>query len=165
MSQKDLDKRKELFCCYYVILGNPEEAAVKAGFPKTTAALSAAECLKNQDCRKTISELKTIFADHASVRAGLKRLAFGSCKDAVSLVFTEELPPQSVIDKLDLFNVSEIKRDKNGGVEIKLFDRIKALEKLNELEMSLDSQNTAAGLLAALTASAKGDENDDNQTL
>ena len=85
--------------------------------------------------------------------AGLKRLAFGSCRDAVTLAFAEELPPAEIIGKLDLFNVSEIKRDKGGGVEIKLFDRLKALEKLYELEMAQDGRNTAAGLIEALSAS------------
>ena len=37
------------------------------------------------------------------------------------------------IEKLDLFNVSQIKRQKGGGIEIKFFDRLKALERLSAL--------------------------------
>lgn len=33
------------------------------------------------------------FSDSGSVKAGLRRLAYGSCKDAVTLAFSEELPP------------------------------------------------------------------------
>ena len=36
------------------------------------------------------------------------------------------------LPKLDLFNVSEIKRPRGGGMEIKFFDRLKALEKLTD---------------------------------
>lgn len=158
MSEKNIDQRRKLFCCYYVMLGNPEEAAVRAGCPRASAVTEAVNFLKNPQCRKAISELRTLFSDTSSVKAGLRRLAFGSCKDAAVLAFAEELPPPNVIDTLDLFNVSEIKRIKGGGVEVKLFDRLKALEKLYELETALDSKNMAAGLLEALTASAGGEE-------
>lgn len=47
---------------------------------------------------------------------------------------TEKLP------SLDLFNISEIKRPKGGGMEIKFFDRIKALEKLRDIKSDSPSQ-------------------------
>ena len=118
--------------------------------------LNGIECLKSSSCRKKITELKNILSENTSVTAGLKRLAFGNCKDAVVLAFAEELPPSHVIEKLDLFNVSEIRRIKGGGVEIKIFDRLKALEKLYELENSLDSRDKASGLINALSLSVKG---------
>lgn len=97
--------------------------------------------------------------ENDSVKEGLKHLAFGNCNDAVVLAFAEELPPPEVIEKLDLFNVSEIKRVK-GGVEIKLFDRIKALEKLYEIENSAENHDKASELINALALSAKGGEED-----
>lgn len=93
-----------------------------------------------------------------TVKEGLKHLAFGSCNDAVVLAFAEELPPKTVIEQLDLFNVSEIKRVKGGGVEIKLFDRLKALEKLYEIENSCENGDKAAEIIKALTLSARGSE-------
>ena len=36
--------------------------------------------------------------------------------------------------RYDLFNVAEIKRPKDGAMEIKFFDRIKALEKLEDID-------------------------------
>ena len=39
------------------------------------------------------------------------------------------------LENMDLFNISEIKKVKGGGVEIKFFDRIKALEKLENLRL------------------------------
>lgn len=161
MSEKNMERRRNEFCCYYVMLGDPEEAAVKAGWQGTSALTEAANYLKDPQCRKIISELKTLFSDSGSVKAGLRRLAFGSCKDAVTLAFSEELPPPAVTERLDLFNVAEIKRVKGGGVEIKLFDRLKALEKLYELENAQDGKNMAAELIEALTASAGVENHDD----
>ena len=152
MSGKTLRSQREAFCCWYVLLGNAAEAAEKAGFPKDTALSEAVKCLRSQECRKTISSLRVLLTDSGSITAGLKRLAFGSCTDAVYLVFADELPPPAVIEGLDLFNVSEIKRVKGGGVEIKLFDRLKALEKLSELENSFNDRSKAADLIMALTA-------------
>lgn len=95
-------------------------------------------------------------AENNSVKAGLERLAFGNCNDAVVLAFADELPPTDVISGLDLFNVSEIKRDKGGGVEIKFFDRLKAIEKLYEIENDFENRDKASELIDALALSAKG---------
>lgn len=110
------------FCCNYVMLGNAEESAIRAGLPHETALSEGIELLKTEECRELIAQLRELLNDGGSVAAGLRRLAFGSCSDAVYLVFADELPPVDVIGKLDLFNVSEIKRVKGGGVEVKLFD-------------------------------------------
>lgn len=85
---------------------------------------------------------------------GFERLAFGNINDATFLVFSEELPPPSTIAKLDLFNVSELKRIKGGGVEIKIFDRQKALEKMLEYSSSMDNSVTAKNLMDALCSSS-----------
>lgn len=66
------------------------------------------------------------------VRRGYERLAYGGVADAVKLLFTEE-PDLAALDKMDLYNIAEIKRPKGGGMEIKFFDRIKALQSLEEL--------------------------------
>ena len=64
------------------------------------------------------------------IEKGLTELAFGSCCDAVKLLFMSEDEIMQKLPKLKLINVSEIKRPKGGGMEIKFFDRLKALEKL-----------------------------------
>jgi len=48
--------------------------------------------MKTEECRQLISQLRGLLADSGTVAAGLKRLAFGSCTDAVYLVFADELP-------------------------------------------------------------------------
>lgn len=153
--------RLNSFCCNYVMLGSVEEAAEKAGFPRETALAEGIALLRTQECRELIAQLRELLSDSGSVAAGLKRLAFGSCSDAVYLVFADELPPAGVIEKLDLFNVSEIKRVKGGGVEIKLFDRLKALEKLFELENAFSDRDKAASLINALNSAGECEAFDD----
>lgn len=87
------------------------------------------------------------------VREGLKRLAFGEIQDAVLLLFADEEEIEKRLPELNLYNISEIKRPKGGGMEIRFFDRIKALEKLS----ALDSEQTAEPLnfYRALEESAK----------
>lgn len=64
---------------------------------------------------------------------GYRRLAFGDIQSAVRLLFESDEEVLSHLGQYELFNVSEIKKQKGGGMEIKLFDRLKALEKLSEL--------------------------------
>lgn len=160
MSVDSLSAKRRSFCIGYVLLGSVEEAALRAGFPCETALNEGIKCLKTESCRRFINQLRSVLADSGDVLTGLKRLAFGSCKDAVYLVFADELPPKSVVERLDLFNVSEIKRVKGGGVEIKFFDRIKALEKLFEFSNTSSDRGNAADLIKALSAANEDDADD-----
>ena len=81
---------------------------------------------------------------------GLERLAFGSSADAVKLVLSENVPDEDELGRLNLFNVSEIKKVKGGGVEVKFSDRQKALEKLMEYAGNADRSAAAKSLLNAL---------------
>lgn len=56
----------------------------------------------------------------------LAELAFGKANDCVRLALEDD--PQ--LSKLDLSLLSEVKRNDKGTVEIKLIDRLKALEQL-----------------------------------
>lgn len=81
---------------------------------------------------------------------GFRQLAFGDIRDAVKLLFCEKLNSRT-LRNMNLFAVSEIRRPKGGGMEIRFFDRIEALRLLSELE-SADSG--ADGLLRAIEAGA-----------
>ena len=59
----------------------------------------------------------------------LAELAFGRANDCVRLVLDNEM----ALDKLDLSLLSEVKRNDKGTVEVKLVDRLKALEQLAQL--------------------------------
>ena len=68
----------------------------------------------------------------------------------------EEDPLGGGFSGYDLFNVSEIRRPKDGAMEIKFFDRIRALEKL---EAAVDDSETRlADFYSALMKS--GEERD-----
>ena len=56
----------------------------------------------------------------------LAELAFGSANDCIRLVLEE----QPDLENLDLSLLREVKRSEKGAVEIKLIDRIQALEQL-----------------------------------
>ncbi|MBR5543910.1 MAG: hypothetical protein IKU66_00405 [Clostridia bacterium] len=88
--------------------------------------------------------------------AGLQRLAFGSCADAVKLILSANQDTSPDIDSLDLFNVSEIKFTCGKGMEIKFFDRLKALEKLSEISQS-GKETGALSFYEALERSAAKD--------
>ena len=150
------------FCCWYVILGNAAEAAVRAGYSPETACEVGMKLLASGRCRRLISSMRESLSDQGGIISGLRRLAFGSCSDAAALAFADELPSPEVMRSLDLFNVSEIKRVKGGGVEIKFFDRLKALEKLWELENAFSDRDKAAGLIGALLSSAEEGGNDED---
>jgi hypothetical protein len=85
------------------------------------------------------------------IRRGLEQLAFGKVNDAVELVFAEEIPPPENLKRMNLVNISSIKRVKGGGVEVQFFDRQKALERLYEYAREGQSAYAAEAVLAALT--------------
>lgn len=65
-----------------------------------------------------------------SAAQGLARLAFGKTNDAVLLLTGARELTGDVISRLDLFNVSEIRQTKEGVLDIKFYDRLKAFELL-----------------------------------
>ena len=62
----------------------------------------------------------------------LAELAFGRANDCVRLVL-EDCPG---VDKLDLSLLSEVKRNDKGTVEVRLIDRLRALEQLAQIAES-----------------------------
>ena len=56
----------------------------------------------------------------------LAELAFGRANDCIKLVMSSDPP----MDKLDLRLLSEVKRSEKGAVEVRLIDRLRALEQL-----------------------------------
>lgn len=61
----------------------------------------------------------------------VEELALSRINDAVRLAFLSGEDPAE-IDKLDLTSVTEFKRNKDGGVELKFVDRLSALQWLLE---------------------------------
>lgn len=149
---KKLTGREELFCRLYVSCRNSREAAFKAGY-KVCPEITSRKLLTKPAVRETIEKMKKeIVFTAEEVKAGLHRIAFASSADAIKLLLCEDYENLD-IEELDLFNVAEIKRPKGGGLEIKFFDRIKALEKLGELS-DVSQENSAVPFYEALEKSA-----------
>ncbi len=85
----------------------------------------------------------------ADVTRRLAELAFGQPNDCVRLALEEV----GDLDKLDLSLLSEIKRNEKGMVEIKLIDRLRALEQL--AQSTEDVHSGAAEFLSALHQAAQ----------
>ena len=79
----------------------------------------------------------------ADVARRLAELAFGKSNDCVRLALEDGAP----LDKLDLSLLSEVKRNYKGTVEIKMIDRLQALEQLERLAEA-DSQDLGLFLQA-----------------
>lgn len=82
-----------------------------------------------ETCNEQCMSCHRRFNCRKRVLIGYERLAFGSTCDAFRLLMSDS---DSSIDasELNLYNVSEIKKPKDGAMEIKFFDRLKALEYL-----------------------------------
>jgi len=84
---------------------------------------------------------------------GYRRLAFGSNRDTLKLMFRDEPPGPEVLSRMDIYNVSSIKRDKNGALEIKFYDRCDALEHLEALCAATDSMEGVKAFYDAIARS------------
>lgn len=65
----------------------------------------------------------------ADVARRLAELAFGKANDCVRLV----LETDPTLEKLDLSLLSQVKRSEKGVVEVRLIDRLRALEQLSQM--------------------------------
>ncbi len=114
---------------FYAQNGNPEESARLAGYanPQKDGSL----LLIREDIAEYMNSLYKQNGQYLSQKAvsGYERLAFGNVADAVKLMFADSFDN---LESYDLFNVAEIKRPKENCMEIKFFDRLKALEKLEQ---------------------------------
>lgn len=149
-----MNDKEQLFCDYYLLTGNPREAAARAGYRlmperwgmKLLSRTSVKEYLESQSNRPARNGLGMY---------GLERLAFGSIADAVQLMLCETPPTKGELEGMDLFMISEIKKPKGGGMEIKFFDRLKALELLCQAKGTPD-EDKALPFYQALQMGAMG---------
>ncbi|MDR0883688.1 MAG: terminase small subunit [Oscillospiraceae bacterium] len=158
-----MTQAETVFCRLFAESRDLRSAAVKAGIdsdahsggvplPPESAGYAL---LARADIRREITRWEKFRqAQQSELLAGVRRLAFGSVTDAVRLVLGTEVPSAAEIERMDLFNVSEIKRPREGALEIKFFDRLKALELLSTLRTA-DDAGALSGFLKAMTASAK----------
>lgn len=135
MSKKNgkLSLREKRFCELYTVLGDPVKAASAAGYESPEKAGSVLLSRDEINCEIGGLFEKRLKNIRQKAYAGYEKIAFGSVNDAVRLLFENESFSEDG-GSYDLFNVAEIKRPKEGALEIKFFDRLKALEKLEQYD-------------------------------
>ncbi len=160
MKKKKLTEREMLFCRYFIRTQTPREAALLAGYTPLFAKKKADFLAESPLIRAEINRVKKEEDKYSSLKArvtsGLLRASLGDIGDAVKLLAMSDEEILSKGEKLDLFSVSEIKRPKGGGMEIKFIDRVKALSALMELCDEDGGFYDESGFLSALEASAGG---------
>lgn len=138
----------------------PTEAAEKAGY--IFAEKNGLKLLRREEIREEIGRLQKQRKNEShTLYNGYYRLAFGCISDAVRLLFTEELTEKD-IGQMNLFNVSEIKRKKGGDIEIKFFDRLKALDRLAEITAQ-QSDGGEGSIFSAIEKGARALEGEDTE--
>lgn len=125
-----LKDREKQFCACYAETGDARLSARLAGYRLNSRARGI-RLLSRDDIRCEIENLikeKEKLAKRLAM-LGYRRLAFGDTGDCVSLICSGNVTEQDLTE-MDFFMISEIKKPKDGALEVKFFDRIKALEKL-----------------------------------
>ncbi len=150
----EIKPKERLFCRLVADGYSPQDAASRAEM--SDSRRTADKLMQRTDIRECIRNFSKEDA-LCTAQAGYRRLAFGSIADAVRLCLGRCADED--IEKLDLFCVQELKCTEK-GVEVKFFDRIKALERLSEL--SSTNSDSAIPFYRALEQSAIAlKENDD----
>ena len=100
-----LTKKERSFCIGFINSGDIDFAERYSGLD------NGRELLCREEIRDELRRLSDVFNESVAytASAGLKKLAMGSVADAVSLLYKEK-PDHDVLEKMDLFLVSEIKR-------------------------------------------------------
>ena len=152
-----LTAREREFCLSFMQSGDAQLSARRAGFRNPDSEGERLLC-NEKICAELerLSKLRGRLLTALSV-IGYQRLAFGSAADAASLLF-EENPSRETLGKMDLFLVSEIRRPKDGAMEIKFFDRARALEKLASLSMERESSSSLYDAIGSVAERSEGDD-------
>ena len=147
---KKLNKKEKAFCRCFIDTGSILEAE------KIAEIKDGSKLLNNSEIINELEKLSKLQCQGMSIlaRTGLKRLAIGGISDAVSLIYMDK-PDREKLKEMDLFMISEIRRQKDGHMEIKFFDRFKALDKLIQ---NSEATDTSVPFYDALVMSAKSIE-------
>ena len=107
--------------------------------------------MDRKSAEKGLAErIRTGKISREDVTRRLAELAFGKANDCVRLALEDD--PK--LGKLDLSLLSEVKRNDKGTVEIKLIDRLRALEQL--AAVAGDSEEHLKEFLEALQGGGQG---------
>ena len=153
---QNLTKAQKKFLYHFFRSRNVEEASAACGFSHDSAYEEGMKILSHPQAFGFLASMAVTMkkASCSTVEDALERLINGRINDAVILAETsqEELT-EADIRKLDLYNVSEFKIGK-GICEIKFADRLKAIEKLNEIRTGKAVDDLAQSFFDAIGKAA-----------
>ena len=148
-----LTKKEKAFCVGFINSGDIAEAQAYSGVSDGGALLC------REEIRDELKRLSRVYNESVActASAGLKKLAMGDISDAVRLLY-EDNPDSEALKEMNFFMISEIRR-KEGSMEIKFFDRIKALSQLTESSPAESGGSLYEAIMASVEK--RGDENAD----
>lgn len=146
-----LNERQKRFCDEYLIDLNATQAAIRAGYSEKTANRIASENLSKPDILAYIDERKKARIDRTQITQDfvlleLLKIAKANGTDfttvgkrnRVTLTPTEDLPAEKRAA------VASVKKGAKGAVEVKTYDKVKALELLGK-HLGLFDKKSEAG--------------------
>lgn len=149
--------KEKLFCQFYTAYQFPKEAAIKAGYAENIAEKKANKLLNKNEIQQEIKNLKNNVDNQQLMHWAttvLKRIIFNNPNDAILLALKNEQLNDKQIEHMSLFTISEFKKFKDGSLEIKFIDKLKAIDNLVTIANNLQTSNNANNFLDALATSA-----------
>ena len=141
--EKQADGQRQRFSRTYLKTMDAEQAAAAAGYQDGYGRLQTEPI---RQCLRRMREVATGELRQEDVLRQLAHLAFGRADDVLRLALRQG---ETELSGLDLTAVAEFKATEKGGLEIKLVDRLRALELLFSL-LESRSTNAAQSLYQAL---------------
>ena len=152
-----MNLKEKLFCQFYTTYQLPKEAAIKAGYSETIAERKAQKLLNKTEIQQEIKKIKNEIDNKQLIcwaTTVLKRIIFDNPNDAIILALKSEEATEQKIEQMNLFTVSEFKKFKDGSLEIKFINKLKAIKSLVEITHILKNSSEANNFLDALTNSS-----------
>ena len=148
MRNRDLTEKQRLFCNEYMIDLNASQARIRAGYSPIQAHSNAAKLMKRPQIKAEIKRLmderkKNIGIAADEVLAQLIIIARANAADFAEIAVKEgadkagnpielrqvEIKPTAEMDQTKIAALAGIKQS-TSGIEVKLYDKLKALELL-----------------------------------
>ena len=100
-----------------------KQSAIYAGYTKNPMLKAHRLLLRSEISDEIEAVSNMLFSDtRQQALTGYRRLAFSGIADAVSLLYMDNVSRET-LQNMDLFMVQEIKKPRDGALEIKFFDR------------------------------------------
>ena len=132
----NLSDKQIAFCEFYARTNNIGMSAIKAGFAPKAANVASWKLRQNPDCAKYIAWLKVRIVNRCFLKAEelldqYVRMAFADITDYFEMHPVTKQMRIKPLDQIDGQLIAEIQQ-RNGNITIKLADKMKALEKIEQ---------------------------------